>query len=252
MHPVICQIGPFTIYSFGLMFLVAVLSCSWLLVREAKAYGISSEKIQDLIFWLVIAGVAGARLFFIFLNFPFFLDKPGEILMLNRGGLAWQGGLMAGIVVGVLYIRHMKISVWFMADLLAPYLALGQAIGRIGCFLNGCCYGRPVSWGIYFPVHHARLHPTQLYEAAILLGVFFILRSLKRTLPYQGQIFSVYLILAGVTRFFMEFLRADYLALLGGLSIFQVVCVGLLVLGIILLLVFRRHGVKRPFPSAQQ
>jgi len=97
MHPVVCRIGPFTIYSFGLMFLLAVVFCSWLLGREAKSYGISSEKIQDLIFWLVIAGVIGARLFFIFLNFSFFLEQPGEILMLNRGGLAWQGGLVAGI-----------------------------------------------------------------------------------------------------------------------------------------------------------
>jgi len=146
----------------------------------------------------------------------------------------------------------MKISVWFMADLLAPYLALGQAIGRIGCFLNGCCYGRSVIWGIYFPVHHARLHPTQLYEATILLGAFFILRSLKRTLLYQGQIFSVYLILAGLIRFFTEFLRADHVEFFSGLSIFQIVCIGSVTSGIILLMIFQRHGVKRPLPSSKQ
>jgi phosphatidylglycerol---prolipoprotein diacylglyceryl transferase len=249
MHPVICKIGPFTVYSFGLMFLLAVILCSWLLGREAKRYGIPSEEIQDLIFWLVLSGVLGARLFFIFLNFFFFWENPGEIFMLNRGGLAWQGGLLAGIVAGIIFSRRKRKSLWFLADLLAPYLALGQAIGRLGCFLNGCCYGRPVSWGVYFPVHQAFLYPTQLYEAAALAVAFFILQSSKRSLPYQGQVFSAYLVLASLARFLNEFFRADHTAFIGGLSIFQVVCIALGLSGVTLFMVFQRSGIKRPLPS---
>ena len=220
MHPIICQIGPFTIYSYGFMLATAVFLCSFLASREAPRFGIAKEVIFDLTFWIVLWGLMGARVFYVFLNLSFFTAHPLEIFMIQKGGLAWQGGLMAGFSSGVWFVRKRKLVLKLMLDFCAPYLALGQAIGRIGCFLNGCCYGKEVSWGVYFPVHQAYLHPTQLYEALGLLGIFFILKKQQRR-NIQGSIFLIYLILASILRFFIEFVRADQLWTACGLSLNQ-------------------------------
>jgi phosphatidylglycerol:prolipoprotein diacylglycerol transferase len=237
MYPVICQIGPFPIYAFGLMFLLALVVCSFLLAREAKTKGLSSEEIYDFVFWVVIGGIIGARVFFIGLNFQFFVENPAEIIKLNKGGLAWQGGLILGLLAGILYSWRLKVPMFFMADLAVPYLALGQAIGRLGCFLNGCCYGRPVAWGIYFPAHDARLHPTQLYDFGGLVLIFFILKFSQRFFQKQGQVFSFYLVLASLERFVNEFFRADHTVAYAGLSIFQLVSILLFFSGTVLLFI---------------
>lgn len=231
MHPILGHIGPFTIYSFGLMLATAVVLCSFLLSRDAKAFNISQDTIFDFAFWVILAGIAGSRLFFIFLNLRDFIAKPQEIIMISNGGLAWQGGLIVGGLTGFFYIKKRGLSLRLMADLSAPYLALGQAIGRLGCFLNGCCYGREVPWGIYFPVHQARLHPTQLYESVFLVIAFFILKYLQKRSLIRGEIFSMYLMLAAAGRFTNEFFRADHVNTAIGLSIFQIVaffvfCIG--------------------------
>ena len=232
MYPVICQFGPVAVYSYGLMLAVAVLVCSFLASREARAVGISAEIIYDLAFWLVISGILGARLFFIFLNLSFFLENPVEIVMIQKGGLAWHGGLVAATLTGVWFIRQKKLSLTRMLDLVAPYIALGEAIGRVGCFLNGCCYGREVPWGIYFPVHHARLHPTQLYSFAALLVLFFILKWYRRISSVPGDVFVLYLFVASLLRFIVEFFRADHDILAGGLSVYQWVCLVLMTLAV--------------------
>lgn len=252
MYPQICQIGPFPIYSFGLMFLLALVICSYLLSREAGKYGLSADEIYDLVFWVVVAGIVGARLFFIFLNLPFFVENPGEILLLNKGGLAWQGGLILGFSVGLFYARRLKIQALFLGDLLAPYVALGQGIGRIGCFLNGCCYGRPVSWGLYFPVHHDRLHPTQLYDFTGLLLIFFVLKYFQKFLPKQGQTLALYLILASVERFINEFFRADHEPFFFGLSIFQVVSLAVFLGGVIMLVILQQRGKIKVSPRSSK
>ncbi|MCC6758806.1 MAG: prolipoprotein diacylglyceryl transferase [Candidatus Omnitrophica bacterium] len=234
MHPTIGQIGPLTIYSFGLMLAVAVVVCSSLLSRDAKKAGISQDIIFDFVFWVILAGIAGARIFFILLNLGDFIANPQQIIMISNGGLAWQGGLIFGGLTGLFYIKRKKLSLRVMADLSAPYLALGQAIGRIGCFLNGCCYGREVSWGIYFPGHDAHLHPTQLYEAAYLLAAFFVLKYLQKKSLIRGEIFTVYLMLAAAGRFMNEFFRADHINTAVGLSIFQLVSLGVFFVGLYL------------------
>ncbi|MBI5149878.1 MAG: prolipoprotein diacylglyceryl transferase [Candidatus Omnitrophica bacterium] len=232
MHPVICQFGPVTVYSYGLMLAVAVLVCSFLASREARATGIAPETIYDLAFWLVISGIIGARLFFIFLNFSFFWENPIETVMIQNGGLAWHGGLVAASLTGIWFVRKKKLSLTRMLDLVAPYIALGEAVGRIGCFLNGCCYGREVAWGIYFPVYHARLHPTQLYSFAGLLIFFFVLKWYRRISSVPGDVFAAYLFGASLLRFTVEFFRADHEILAGGLSVYQWVCLVLMTLAV--------------------
>ena len=228
MFPVILKIGPLTLHSYGLLFAIAVLVCAFLLSREARSLGMDSALIYDFVFWVILSGIVGARIFYILLNVPFFIQHPLEIIMIQNGGLAWQGGLILASITGITFIQKRNLPLLKMADLVAPYIALGQSIGRIGCFLNGCCFGKEVSWGIYFPVHNARLHPTQLYDSIGLLIIFFILKTYQKFYPPLGQVFIMYLILASVLRFGIEFLRADHRILFFGLSIFQILCLGLI------------------------
>lgn len=234
MHPIIFKIGPFTIYSFGLMLAVAVLLCSYLLARDARSANIPRDVIYDFILWMTLSGIIGSRLFFILLNLPDFIADPGQIIMIQNGGLAWQGGLAAGAIAGVIYARKKDLSLRLLADLSAPYLALGQAIGRVGCFLNGCCYGQPVPWGIYFPVHDARLHPTQLYDVAMLTAVFFLLKYFQKRSKIRGEVFTAYLVFASIERFINEFFRADHSDVIAGLSVFQIVSLVIFMAGIYL------------------
>lgn len=229
MYPVICKIGPLSIYSYGLMVALAALVCSFLMAHDARKVGIASDVIFDLMFWVVVAGLIGARVFFIGLNFSYFVSNPVEMIMVQKGGLSWQGGLIAGALFGIGFLRKQKLPFLKTLDLVAPYIALGQSIGRVGCFLNGCCYGKKLSWGIYFPVHHEHLHPTQLYSSFGLLIIFFVLKFLQSRKVYEGQIFVNYLFLAASLRFCVEFFRADHYTTLWGLSIYQYVC--LIILG---------------------
>lgn len=230
MFPVICQLGPITVYSYGLMLAVAALVCTFLASRDAKKAGIAPGVISDFAFWTVISGILGARLFYILLNYRFFMDHPLEIVMIQNGGLAWHGGLIAATLVGIRFIRRRGLLLPAMLDLIAPYAALGESIGRIGCFLNGCCYGREVAWGIYFPVHHERLHPTQLYATAGLFIFFLILRRYRTVSSGKipGDVFVLYLFGASLLRFAIEFFRADHYALVLGLSVYQWVCIALM------------------------
>ncbi len=225
MYPILCQIGPLTIFSYGVILALAVMVCAFLLQREACRRGISGDFILDFVFWVIIAGVMGCRLFFILLNLPFFLKHPLEIVMIHHGGLAWQGGLIAGGLTAVWIIKKNGLKVFPILDLIAPYLALGQSIGRIGCFLNGCCYGRETAGGIYFPVHGAYLHPTQLYSTFGLLILFVFLRTVQVKDHRPGLIFVFYLMFASVLRFIIEFFRADHEPFLFQLSIFQIMTI---------------------------
>ncbi len=240
MYPVIVQLGPLTIYSYGLMLAVAVIVCTFLLSRDARGKGISPEMVFDLVFWTVLAGIAGARFFYIILNWEFFRQNLLEIVMIQKGGLAWQGGLIFGGLAGVGFIKRRKLPLREMLDLAAPYIALGQSIGRIGCFLNGCCYGKEVFWGIFFPVHHAHLHPTQLYSVLGLFVIFVILKYYRRVSPFQGSVFLLYLILASAERFGVEFFRGDHQEFFGGLSIYQWVCLGFAALAVRGHFIFRK------------
>lgn len=224
MHPVIYQIGPVTIYAFGVMLAVAVVVCTLGLSRDARTLGISQEKVFDFAFWVVINGIIGARIFYILLNIGYFIEQPVEILMVHKGGLAWQGSLLAGMGTAIWYIRRQKWPLGKFLDIVAPYAALGQAIGRIGCFLNGCCYGKVCSWGPYFPVHHERLHPTQLYDAFGLFLIFLFLNKYRRGVKADGQAFLLYLVLAAAQRFAVEFFRADHYIVWAQLSVFQWIC----------------------------
>jgi phosphatidylglycerol:prolipoprotein diacylglycerol transferase len=225
MYPEICSIGPFTIYSYGLMLVMGFVVSSFLAAQQAKRQGMSPDVIFNLAFLAFICGVIGARIFYVINNFSYYLNKPAEIVMLQRGGLAWFGGLIFGTLAAVVYIKRKKLSVYKILDLIVPFVALAQSIGRVGCLLNGCCYGRHAEFGIYFPVHDAILIPTQVYSSLLLIFIYIILRIFQDRPHKDGQIFYAYLFLYAIKRFFIEFFRADSPVFFFGKTLFQVICV---------------------------
>lgn len=212
MYPVICKIGPFTVYSYGLTLVAAFLICSALVKLQAKKQNINPGIIYNLLFIVFISGVIGARLLYIAENLNYYLKAPWEIIMLQHGGLSWFGGLTLGSVSGVVYLKKKKLAAYKIFDLIAPFLALAQAIGRLGCFLNGCCFGRAVI-------------PIQLYSSLILLFIFIILRFLQGRPHQEGRIFFTYLLFYSFKRFFFEFWRLDNPAVFSGLTLFQLLSI---------------------------
>lgn len=239
MHPVICKIGPFTVYSYGLMLAIGFMVGSALAAFQAKKEKISPDIIFNFSFTVFISGIVGARLFYIIDNINYYVKNPTEIIMLQHGGLSWFGGLICGIVFGVVYLKKKKLSVYKIFDLLAPYVALAQAIGRIGCLLNGCCFGEVSEFGIYFEAHKSILIPAQLYSSLILIIIFVILRLLQGRPHKEGGIFFSYLLLYSVKRFFIEFFRGDHEVILFGLTLFQVISALIFCLSFVKLLLIK-------------
>jgi phosphatidylglycerol:prolipoprotein diacylglycerol transferase len=225
MHPEICSLGPFTIYSYGLTLVIAFMVCAYLAARHARKCGIDPDIIFNLCFVVFISGIIGARVFYVASNFSYYSNNILEIIMLQKGGLAWFGGLIGGVICGILYLKIKKLAVLKIADLLVPFVALAQAIGRLGCFLNGCCYGKESAFGVYSPQLDATLIPAQLYSSLLLVFIFIILRVLQDRPHRVGQIFFTYLLLYCAKRFFMEFWRGDSPAFLFQFTLFQLISV---------------------------
>ncbi len=240
MHPIICTFGPFTVYSYGLMLALAFTVGVSLASRQAKQENVNPGIIFNFLFLVFISGIAGARIFYIISNISYYLENPVEIIMLQRGGLAWFGGLISGVTCGVVYLKKKKLAVYKTIDLVIPFVALGQAIGRIGCLLNGCCFGRVSKLGLYFDVHSAFLIPTQLYSSLLLIIIFIILRFLQERPHKEGQIFYAYLFLYSIKRFFIEFWRADSPGILAGLTLFQTLSLAIFALSLLKLLSIKK------------
>ncbi|MEK6715673.1 MAG: prolipoprotein diacylglyceryl transferase [Candidatus Omnitrophota bacterium] len=222
MHPILFQFGPITIYSYGFFLALAYLTGSILAQREAKIRGFGAHFISNLCLLSLISGILGARIFFLLFNLDFFKENPLEIIMLQHGGLVWYGGLISAIVSVVIYIRIKKQPIFATLDLVAPYIALAQAIGRIGCFLNGCCYGK--LWR-----DENIPYPTQIFSSLSMLFVFLVLRVMQKQGLKTGSIFFSYLLLYSAKRFFIEFLRGDSPVVFLNLTVFQLASVGIFV-----------------------
>ena len=233
MHPILFQVGPLTVYTYGFFIAVGLLVGLSLALKEAKRTGVDHQAVLDLVFYSVLAGIIGARIFYVAQNFSFYQDKLLNVLKIWEGGLVFQGGLIFAIPFAWVLIKKKKLSFWQTFDMLAPYIALGQAFGRIGCFSAGCCFGKPTNlpWAVTFtnPKTLAPfgipLHPTQLYSAAVLFLIFFILFFWRKHKKFAGQLSCLYLILDSTFRFFVEFFRGDPRGQFWGqLSPAQVIC----------------------------
>jgi phosphatidylglycerol:prolipoprotein diacylglycerol transferase len=239
MHRVLFQIGPFTLYSYGLFVAVGFLLSTVLVLRDSEKFGVSRNDVFDCLIVILIGGLIGGRLLFVIINWGYYLRYPLRVFAFYEGGMAIQGALVTAVVSGVLVSRIKKIPFWKVADLIAPYAALGQSMGRIGCFLNGCCYGRIIESGIgvTFPKEAVMRVPTQIYSSLGLLAIFVILMALREKRPFDGYVFAMYLILYSVFRFFIDFLRGDNLVFVFGMRLSQVLSAGLFLCGIVIYVV---------------
>ena len=232
MYPVLFKIGPFTVYSYGTMVAIGFALAVFFTYSRARLFSLDKNKMMDLCVLMLISGVAGARILYILLNFSYYVSTPAEILNLSKGGLVWYGGFFAVLFSAIVYVKKMKLDFWAVADLFAPYFALAQGFGRIGCFLNGCCYGKEVSPGSLFAVTRcgetvSRL-PVQLYAALSLFLIFGILRIWQDRRKFPGEIFLGYCILYSCKRFGIEFLRADNPKILFSLTMSQIISIAVL------------------------
>jgi len=160
--------------------------CTFLAWRNAPKREVKREKIVDFAIIVLIAGIIGARTVHVLTNIEYYLQNPLDIFMLSKGGLVYYGGLISGFISGIIYLKINSIKIWPAMDLFAPYIALGQALGRIGCFLNGCCFGKicPASFfAVRFPGEAYYRYATQIYAVLILVFIYIILRVAGARLP---------------------------------------------------------------------
>jgi phosphatidylglycerol---prolipoprotein diacylglyceryl transferase len=217
MHPDLFSIGPLTLHTYGLFIAIGFIMGLLIAIRIGKRYGLDSQKIMDMGFLLIISGVIGSRIVYVLMNFSLYSKNPLDIFKLWQGGLVFSGGLLAAVIVFFFYIRHHKLNVLQIGDIWAPAAVIGQAMGRIGCFMAGCCYGRPtnVPWRVIFknPASIAPLniplHPTQLYDAMSNLIIFIVLMILTAKKKFDGQVLLWFLILHSTARLYIERFRGD-------------------------------------------
>jgi phosphatidylglycerol:prolipoprotein diacylglycerol transferase len=188
-----------------------------LAIRQGKKEGISPERIIDIAFYVLLSAIVGSRLLFVVINAGHYLKHPLDIVKIWEGGLVFYGGLVLAVAVAIWYVRKHSLDMGSLMDIFAPSVAIGHAVGRLGCFSAGCCYGKPagIPWAVTFldPECLARtgipLHPTQLYESLGEFLNFVILIILRRHQSFKGQLFWMYIVLYSVLRFTVEFFRGD-------------------------------------------
>jgi phosphatidylglycerol:prolipoprotein diacylglycerol transferase len=225
------------------MLALACIVSATLAAGRAQKQGLNPEAIFNTAFVVIIAGVIGARILYVVLNFREYGAHPREIFMVHHGGLAWFGALIGGSIGGFIYVKHKRMPLCEVLDLFAPFVALGQAIGRIGCLLNGCCYGKESLWGMYVPSIEKILFPSQVISSVCLLVIYCVLRLLQERTHRCGEIFYAYLALYGLKRFAIEFWRGDTPGLYHGFTIFHIFSIVLFFFALVQLL--RIHTFKR-------
>jgi phosphatidylglycerol---prolipoprotein diacylglyceryl transferase len=212
MHPILFSIGPFTLKTYGLLVAIAFAVSVYLAWKQARREGVDSDTFLDMTVWIVLGGILGARLLYVLVSWHEFSDAPLDIFKIWQGGLVFYGGLIMAILAVILYCRKKKLSVWHLLDICAPYAALGHAIGRLGCFMNGCCYGSEhATWGVVFPSlgdNIAHL-PTQLIESGANIVLFLGLIVFRSQRRFTGQLVWLYVLGYATLRFGLEFLRGD-------------------------------------------
>jgi phosphatidylglycerol---prolipoprotein diacylglyceryl transferase len=222
VYPKLFDLGPFTVYTYGVLLAASYLLGLWLAVKRGKARGLDANRVLDLGIYIIIAALVGAKLLLLIVDFDQYKNNPAELLSLARSGGVFYGGLILAVAVAFYYIARHRMAMWTTCDAFAPGIALGHVTGRLGCFAAGCCWGKPtdVPWGVIFtnPLAAAqvgtplgiRLHPTQLYEAgAELLILGLLLATEKRGRAFPGRTFWLYMLLYAISRYIIEIYRGD-------------------------------------------
>lgn len=228
------SIGPLTIHGYGLMIALGIIVCVYMGMYRAKKKSMNEEAVLDIAIFGVLCGFVGAKLLYVIVEFKDFLENPLHVL--GSEGFVVYGGIITGVLAAVFYCRKKNLVFLEYFDLLAPSISIAQALGRIGCFLAGCCYGKETDsfLGVVFPEGSfapagVKLLPTQLFSSAgdFLITILLILYS-KRS-KHTGDVGALYMLLYGVGRFFIEFLRSDQRGSVGVLSTSQFISVGIII-----------------------
>jgi phosphatidylglycerol:prolipoprotein diacylglycerol transferase len=258
VHKVAFSVGSFNIYWYGVLVALGFIIGLWTASRRAVRVGVSGEIVADLGPWLLLGTILGARLLYVvsYWREEFAAASIWEIFNIRNGGLVYYGGLIGASMAFVFYLNAKQQPLWKTADILAPSIALGYAIGRLGCLMNGCCYGYPtqVPWAVHFPgdhpTHGQNVHPTQVYESLLNLGLYGALAWLHQRKKFDGQVFASYLIGYAVLRSLVEIFRGDYPVRYGGWATpAQLVSAGILAAGFILMWRLPRPETKSSPPA---
>jgi phosphatidylglycerol:prolipoprotein diacylglycerol transferase len=259
MYPRLFELGPITVYTYGVLLAAAYLLGLKLAMVRAQARGLDANRVLDLGIYIIISALVGAKLLLLVTDFRTFSANPRELLTLARSGGVFYGGLIVAVGVALWYIRRIGLPLWTTCDVFAPGIALGHVVGRFGCFFAGCCYGRPTTlpWGITFTDPFAAanvgtplgvaLHPTQLYEAGAELAILIVLLATERKgRAFAGRTFWTYLLLYAVSRFIIEFFRGDDRGTVGMFSTSQFISLLLAPLAIGMLVYLSRVVAPEP------
>jgi phosphatidylglycerol:prolipoprotein diacylglycerol transferase len=269
IYPFQLQLGPIAVTGYGLMMMVAFLMAGWAMQLELRRRGLDEEYAADIVIAAVIGGLIGAKVWYVVVN------RDWDALV-RRGGFVWYGGFLGGVVAVLLNGWRLRVPPRYTMELTAPALAVGYALGRVGCFLVNDDYGTPTSlpWGMKFPrglppttvenLSHLHVsfppgtdpstvvavHPTQIYETIAMLIVFALLWRLRGRRHAIGWLFGVYLVLAGIERFLVEFVRAKDDRVFGPLSIAQVTSLVVILAGVLVMIWLRSpEAGEAPIPA---
>lgn len=272
MHSELIRLGPIVIHSYGACLALAILLCYFILVRLGRPLGYSSDFVSSLLTVLIVSGLIGARIFYVAEHWSYYSEHLSEIVKVWEGGLMFYGGLLCSAASLVVFIHFQKKPIAEVLDIVVTALPVSHAVGRIGCFLNGCCYGRTSSCSIAvtYPrgsipwteqlqnkiitpdaICSAAVLPTQLIEAALNGAIFVILLLLLRRKRKPGEQIAAYMMLYAAARFIVEYSRADERLYFGPLSISQTISIALFTVGMILMIGLRlkpdTQGVKKSY-----
>jgi phosphatidylglycerol:prolipoprotein diacylglycerol transferase len=236
LNPVLLQLGPLEIRWYGVMWALSFLLVYVYVLRSARSrlIKLTDDDVDWLMIWLVAGIILGARLFDVFVwEWAYYSANPGEIIAIWHGGLSFHGGLIGGLIAGWLFARRRKISFLNLCDVCIVPIALGQALGRIGNFINGELYGRVtnVPWGVQFPGAEGYRHPSQLYEALYDIVIFIVLFSLRKKKMRHGSLLALFLVLYSIFRFVTEYFR-EPTAFVGPLTLGQALNIPVFVFGV--------------------
>ena len=257
MHRTLVELGPLAIRSYGVMLAIAFWVGIELSMRLARKRGVDSTGILDLGIVVLISSVVGSRLLYVVTHLSEYQNDPMGVFKVWEGGLTFYGGLVLAVIFGIAHLKRSGAPVLAATDVVAPQIALGIAIARIGCFLNGCCFGREADlpWACEFPpdsqagwvLAGKRLHPTQIYSSIANFVIFLLLWRLAHSRLRAGTVFYSFLVIYGVWRLVIDFFRYYEPAMygsIGGATVTwnQLLSVGLIVVGAVLLFRLRRSG----------
>ena len=263
MHPELFNLGPVTIYTYGVLLAASYMLGLRFAMARAAVNELNANRVLDLGIYIIIGALVGAKLLLLIVEFDRFLESPAELFSLMRAGGVFYGGLFLAVIIAFWYISKHHMPFWKTCDVFAPGIALGHVIGRLGCLAAGCCYGKPtdVAWGITFnnPMAASNvgtplgipLHPSQLYESsAELLILTFLLTTEHKRRPFPGRTFWTYILLYAVSRYVIEFYRGDPRGMVFDiLSTSQAISIILAPLSLLMLLWLSRQARVQELPQ---